>query len=89
VRQDRPGRVAAFEIMITTPSIQQLIRDNKTFRIPSDIQTGAKWGMITLDAHLLVLYEAGIIGYDDLITKAQDPSAMAAKIQGDDSARKR
>ena len=89
VRQDRPGRVAAFEIMITTQSIQQLNRDNKTFLIPSDIQTGAKWGMITLDAHLLVLYEAGIIGYDDLITKAQDPSAMAAKIQGDDSARKR
>ncbi|MCA1808491.1 MAG: type IV pilus twitching motility protein PilT [Lentisphaerae bacterium] len=58
VRADRPGRVAAFEIMITTPSIQQLIRDNKTFRIPSDIQTGAKWGMVTLDAHLMVLYEA-------------------------------
>ncbi len=88
VRQDRPGRVAAFEIMITTPSIQQLIRDNKTFRIPSDIQTGAKWGMVTLDAHLMVLYEAGVIGYDELITKAQDPSAIAAKLQGAGGARK-
>ena len=42
VRKDKPGRVAAFEIMIATPSIQALIRDNKTFRITSDIQTGAK-----------------------------------------------
>ncbi len=49
-RQDKPGRVAAFEIMIATPSIQALIRDNKTFRITSDIQTGGRWGMVTLDA---------------------------------------
>ena len=59
VRADRPGRVAAFEIMISTPSIQALIRDNKTYRITSDIQTGAKYGMITLDAHLMALYQAG------------------------------
>ncbi len=81
VRQDRPGRVAAFEIMITTPSIQNLIRDNKSFRITSDIQTGAKWGMITLDAHLMFLYEAGIINYEDLITKAQDPDSVVEKLR--------
>ena len=49
-RVDKPGRVAVFEIMINTPSIAALIRDNKTFRIQSDIQTGAKWGMVTLDS---------------------------------------
>ncbi len=81
VRKDAPGRVAAFEIMITTPSIQSLIRDNKTFRITSDIQTGAKWGMITLDAHLMALYENGIISYEDLITKAQDSEAIINKLQ--------
>jgi len=81
VRQDRPGRVAAFEIMISTPSIQNLIRDNKTFRITSDIQTGAKWGMITLDAHLLYLYEKGIINYENLITKAQDPESVIEKLR--------
>ena len=43
VRADRPGRVAAFEIMISTQSIQALIRDNKTYRINSDIQTGGKY----------------------------------------------
>src|SRR5881394_1244654 len=47
-RCDKPGRVAIFEIMINTPSIAALIRDNKTFRINSDIQTGAKFGMVTL-----------------------------------------
>src|SRR6516164_675159 len=45
-RIDKPGRVAVFEIMVNTPSIAALIRDNKTFRIQSDIQTGAKWGMV-------------------------------------------
>jgi twitching motility protein PilT len=81
VRADRPGRVAAFEVMISTPSIQALIRDNKTFRITSDIQTGAKKGMITLDAHLLALYQNGLIHYEDLITKAQDPDSMMQKLQ--------
>ncbi|MCG2678875.1 MAG: type IV pilus twitching motility protein PilT [Kiritimatiellae bacterium] len=82
IRKDRPGRLAAFEIMISTPSIQSLIRENKTFRITSDIQTGAKWGMVTLDAHLMTLYEAGLITYEDLITKAQDPEAIINKLQG-------
>ena len=81
VRQDRPGRVAAFEIMISTPSIRSLIRDSKTYRINSDIQTGAKYGMITLDAHLLALYRASLISYEDLITKAQDPDSLVQKIQ--------
>jgi twitching motility protein PilT len=81
VRADQPGRIAAFEIMISTPSIQALIRDNKTYRITSDIQTGAKYGMITLDAHLMALYQAGQIRYEDLITKAQDPDTITQKLQ--------
>jgi twitching motility protein PilT len=52
-RVDKPGRVAVFEIMINTPSVAALIRDNKTFRIQSDIQTGSKYGMVTLDGFLL------------------------------------
>ncbi len=79
-RKDRPGRVAAFEIMISTPSIQSLIRDNKTFRITSDIQTGGRLGMFTLDMHLFELYQNGIISYEDLVTKAQDPEGMMVKL---------
>lgn len=79
-RQDVSGRIAAFEVMITTPSIQALIRDNKTFRITSDIQTGAKYGMNTLDAHLIKLYDSGKISYGDLITKCRDQDSINQKI---------
>jgi twitching motility protein PilT len=80
-RQDKPGRVAAFEIMVSTPSIQALIRDSKTFRITSELQTGAKYGMNTLDSHLLDLYMNKIISYTELITAAQDPESITEKLQ--------
>lgn len=80
-RIDKPGRVAAFEIMFSTPSIRSRIRDNKTFMIDSDIQTGSKFGMISLDTHLLNLYSAGIISYEDLITKSKDPDTIVAKLK--------
>ncbi|MGA2436622.1 MAG: type IV pilus twitching motility protein PilT [Bryobacteraceae bacterium] len=80
-RIDRPGRVAVFEIMINTPSIAALIRDNKTFRLQSDIQTGAKWGMVTLDSFLIDKYLAGMIAREEVITKSQDPVTIQAKLQ--------
>jgi twitching motility protein PilT len=80
-RVDKPGRVAIFEIMINTPSIAALIRDNKTFRINSDIQTGAKYGMVTLDSFLLDKYLAGMIAQDEVITKSQDPTTIMVKLQ--------
>ena len=75
------GRIAAFEIMLATPSIRSRIRDNKTFQIRSDIQTGAKFGMVTLDACLLDHYRHGYISYDELITKSQDPDTIVAKLK--------
>ncbi|HTG43056.1 MAG TPA: type IV pilus twitching motility protein PilT [Verrucomicrobiae bacterium] len=80
-RSDKPGRVAIFEIMINTPSVSALIRDNKTFRINSDIQTGAKYGMLTLDSFLLEKYQAGMISQHEVITKSQDPATILAKLQ--------
>src|SRR6478736_5545867 len=80
-RIDKPGRVAAFEIMINTPSIAALIRDNKTFRIQSDIQTGMKWGMVTLDSWLIDKYLLGMIAREEVVTKAQDPVTIQAKLQ--------
>jgi twitching motility protein PilT len=80
-RIDKPGRVAAFEIMVNTPSIAALIRDNKTFRLNSDIQTGAKYGMVTLDSFLLEKYQAGMIAREEVITKSQDPTTTQQKLQ--------
>ncbi len=86
-RHDKPGRVAIFEIMINTPSVGALIRDNKTFRINSDIQTGAKYGMVTLDSFLMEKYAAGMISREEVVTKAQDPTTVQAKLQEYDLAR--
>jgi twitching motility protein PilT len=73
--------VAIFEIMINTPSVAALIRDNKTFRIQSDIQTGAKHGMVTLDGFLMEKYLAGMISREECLTKSQDAVTMQAKLQ--------
>jgi len=74
------GRIAAFEIMLTTTSIQSLIRENKTFRITSDIQTGAGLGMITLDSHLSSLYNRELITADEAVERAQDSTGMREKL---------
>jgi twitching motility protein PilT len=86
-RCDKPGRVAAYEIMINTPSIAALIRDNKTFRIGSDIQTGAKFGMVTLDGFLMEKYQAGLIAREEAINKCYDPITMMQKLQEYDIAK--
>ncbi len=79
-RCDKPGRVAIYEIMINTPAISALIRDNKTFRINSDIQTGAKYGMVTLDGFLIDKYQHGIIAREEVINKCQDPTTVIQKL---------
>ncbi|MEN9637019.1 MAG: hypothetical protein RL077_5423 [Verrucomicrobiota bacterium] len=73
------GRIAAYEIMVNTTSIGSLIRENKTFRISSDIQTGANLGMITLDTHLMSLVNRELILPDEALEKAQDTNAMRDK----------
>ena len=75
------GRVAGLEIMVTTTSIAALIRDNKTYRINSDIQTGAALGMIPMDTHLLSLYNQGIISAREAFEKAQTPDEMRTKLE--------
>ena len=75
-RKDGKGRVAAFEIMINTPAIATHIRENKTFRITSDLQTGAKFGMYTMDTNLAKLYVDGMISYQDMIEKCYDKESL-------------
>jgi twitching motility protein PilT len=79
---DGKGRVAAFEIMVNTPSIAALIRDNKTFRIPNDILTGSKYGMLSLETSLAQLYLGGLISHEMVMSKAQDPQAASQLIGG-------
>ena len=73
------GRIAGYEIMINTTSIGSLIRENKTFRITSDIQTGAQLGMITMDTHLMSLVNRELVSPDEALEKAQDPNVMREK----------
>jgi twitching motility protein PilT len=74
------GRVAAYEILVITSAIANLIRENKTFRINSAIQTGAKFGMQLLDDHLFRLWHQETITLEDALSKAHRPDDLAKRI---------
>ena len=74
------GRVAAYEILVVTPAIGNLIRENKTFRINSSIQTGTKLGMQLLDDHLFKLWNEKKITEEDAVAKSQAPDDLIARI---------
>lgn len=74
------GMVAAYEFMVTTPAIANLVRENKTYRIDSAIQTGKKFGMQLLDEHLFELYESGAIAIEDAIDCSRNAGALQDKI---------
>ncbi|MCH2121794.1 MAG: type IV pilus twitching motility protein PilT [Planctomycetota bacterium] len=74
------GRCAAYETLVVTPGIANLIRENKTFRINSAIQTGAKFGMQLMDDALFDHWVNERVTIEDVLDKAQDPDALAKKI---------
>ncbi len=80
-RHDVRGRIAAFEFMVVTNAIANLIRENKVFRIPSSIQTGKKLNMQLLDDHLFRLFCDGKISEEDCIDNSQNPGEMQDKIE--------
>jgi twitching motility protein PilT len=73
-RIDKKGRCAALEILIGTPAIRNLIREGKTFQIPSAMQTGKKFGMQTLDDAIMEFLEKGWISAEDAYTNAIEKS---------------
>jgi twitching motility protein PilT len=75
-RIDVEGVMAAYEFMYVTPGIQNLIRENKSFRIDSEIQTGKKYGMELLDDNLWRHYSAGKISAEETIDKSKNPGLM-------------
>jgi twitching motility protein PilT len=74
------GRVAAHEMLVVTPAIANLIRENKTFRINSAIQTGAKQGMQLLDDHLFRLWRDGTVAKEEVMIKSNQPDDLANRI---------
>jgi twitching motility protein PilT len=79
-RIDQPGMVAGYEFLVVTPAIANLIRDNKSFRIDSSIQTGKRFGMQLLDDHLWSLYSRGMISAEEMIDKSKNPGDLRDKV---------
>ncbi|MGL5507694.1 MAG: type IV pilus twitching motility protein PilT, partial [Paraclostridium sp.] len=69
---DGRKRVAALEVMISTPAIRNLIRENKTYQIPNMIQTGSKMGMQSMDQELVNLYRQGKISKEMALSRCTD-----------------
>ena len=70
------GRVAAHEIMLGTPAIRNLIRENKIAQMYSAIQTGQSIGMQTLDQNLQELLKKGLVSKDEAMKKAANKEAF-------------
>lgn len=71
-RIDIKGRIIALEILIATPAVRNLIREGKTYQIPSSMQTGKKFGMRTLDDSIMELMQKGRIHADEAYNKCVD-----------------
>ncbi|MDP4144656.1 MAG: type IV pilus twitching motility protein PilT [Bacillota bacterium] len=76
-KEDGSGRVAALEIMVATPAIQNLIREGKTHQLQSLIQTGNKYGMKTMDMSLAELYKKGDISYETALSYCVDRELLS------------
>src|SRR5207248_6524698 len=74
------GVVAAYEMMVVTPAIRNLIRENKTYRIDSSIQTGRKHGMFLLDESLFKLWKDGVCEKEEVLLRSPKAAELAARI---------
>jgi twitching motility protein PilT len=75
------GRIAAYEFMVITPAISNLIRENKVYRIESSIQIGKKLGMQLLDDHLWELWEKELISLETMLDYARNPGELLEKAE--------
>ena len=75
------GRVAAYEFMVVTPAIANLVRENKVYRLESSIQLGKKFGMQLLDDHLWELYCTERISLEEMLEKARQPDVLLEKAE--------
>jgi twitching motility protein PilT len=75
------GRVAAYEILVATPAVRSLIRQNKSFQIPSAMQTGKRQGMQTLDDALADLVRSGQVTMENALSVANDAVALEGQFR--------
>ncbi len=75
------GVVASYELLVVTPAIANLIREAKTYRINSSIQTGRKYGMQLLDDNLFELWKNGLVEEQDVIGKCNSPGELKVRIE--------
>jgi twitching motility protein PilT len=80
-RMDGKGRVAAFETLVNTPAVRNLIRESKTFQITSIVQTGAKQGMMTLDQYLAALVKRGLVERKEAMSRANNLKEFNAMME--------
>ena len=71
-RSDKSGRIPAFEIMVGTSAVKNIIREGKTSQLENALQTGSKHGMIIMDNYLLDLYEQGKISKKTAVERANN-----------------
>ncbi len=81
-KSDASGRVAAVEVMLATPAIRNLIREAKTHQMTNAIQTGAKYGMQTLNQSLSALYRRGTITREEALAWCHDPEELKEMLIG-------
>ena len=72
--------MAAYELLVVTPAIANLIREAKTYRINSSIQTGRKFGMQLLDDALFSLWKNNICEEDTVVIRSNQPGELKARI---------
>jgi len=79
-RRKVKGRIAAFEILVVYSAVANLIREKKTFQLPSVIQTGKKYGMITMNESLMNLVQDGFIDLEEAYSKSIDKQDMNDRV---------
>jgi len=79
-RRKVKGRIAAFEILVVHSAVSNLIREQKTYQLPSVIQTGKKYGMVTMNESLLNLVEEGFITLDEAYSRSVEKQDMNDRV---------
>jgi len=79
-RIDRPGMIPAVEVLLCTPAVRNLIRENRTFELPNVIETSRSLGMCSLDSSIMELFFNGYISREDAIAQAAYPDKLQMQI---------